>query len=43
MEAKSYDILVGSTVLYAIGFTLDFWEETTSYRLGWQVGDGRKA
>jgi hypothetical protein len=24
-------------------FTLDFWEETVSYRLGWQAGDGRKA
>jgi hypothetical protein len=41
-EAKSYDVLVGSTVLYPIGFTLDFWEETASYRPGWQVGDGRK-
>jgi hypothetical protein len=26
-----------------MGFTLDFWEETASYRPGWQVGDGRKA
>jgi hypothetical protein len=34
-EAKSYDVLVGSTVLYPIGFTLDFWEETVSYRPGW--------
>jgi hypothetical protein len=42
-KAKSYDVLVGSTVLYPMGFTLDFWEETTSYRLGWQAGDGRKA
>jgi hypothetical protein len=24
MEAKSYDVLVGSTVLYPMGFTLDF-------------------
>jgi hypothetical protein len=31
-----------STVLYPMGFTLDFWEETVSYRLGWQAGDGRK-
>jgi hypothetical protein len=30
-EAKSYNILVGSTVLYPMGFTLDFWEETASY------------
>jgi hypothetical protein len=42
-EAKSYDVLVGTTVLYPMGFTLDFWEEIASYRPGWQVGDGRKA
>jgi hypothetical protein len=42
-EAKSYDVLVGMTVLYPMGFTLDFWEEIASYQLGWQVGDGRKA
>jgi hypothetical protein len=41
-EAKSYDVLVGMTVLYPMGFTLDFWEEITSYRPGWQAGDGRK-
>jgi hypothetical protein len=34
MEAKSYDVLVGSTVLYPMGFILDFWEETASYRPG---------
>jgi hypothetical protein len=34
-EAKSYNVLVGSTVLYSIGLTLDFWEETASYRPGW--------
>jgi hypothetical protein len=34
-EAKSYDILVGTTVMYPIGFTLDFWKEITSYRPGW--------
>jgi hypothetical protein len=43
MEAKLYDVLVGSTVLYPMGFTLDFWKETASYRPGWQAGDGRKA
>jgi hypothetical protein len=43
MEAKSYDVLVGSTVLYPMGFILDFWEETASYRLEWQAVDGRKA
>jgi hypothetical protein len=42
-EAKSYDVLIGSTVLYPMGFTLDFWEETASYRPGWQAGNGRKA
>jgi hypothetical protein len=41
-EAKSYDVLVGLTVLYLMGFTLDFWEETTNYRPRWQAGDGRK-
>jgi hypothetical protein len=42
-EAKSYNVLVGSTVLYPMGFTLDFWEETASYRPRWQADDGRKA
>jgi hypothetical protein len=42
MEAKSYDVLVGSTVLYPMGFTLDLWEETASYRSGRQAGDGCK-
>jgi hypothetical protein len=42
-EAKSYNVLVGSTVLYPMGFTLDFWEETTSYPPRWQADDGRKA
>jgi hypothetical protein len=42
-EAKSYDVLVGTTVLYPMGFTLDFWEEIASYIPGWQAGDGRKA
>jgi hypothetical protein len=42
-EAKSYDVLVGTTVLYSMGFNLDFWEEIASYRPGWQAGDGRKA
>jgi hypothetical protein len=42
-EAKSYDVLVGLTVLYPVGFTLDLWEETASYRPGWQAGDGCKA
>jgi hypothetical protein len=41
-EAKSYDVLVRSTVLYPMGFTLDFWEEIVSYRPRWQVDDERK-
>jgi hypothetical protein len=42
-EAKSYDVLVGTTVLYPMGFTLDFWEEIVSYRSRWQARDVRKA
>ena len=42
-QAESYDVLVGSTVLYPMGFVLDFWNETASYRPGWQAGDGRQA
>ena len=33
-EAETYDVLVGSAMLYPMGFTLDFWEETASYRPG---------
>ena len=43
MEAKSYDVLVGSMVMYPMGFTLEIWEETASYRLGWQAGNRCKA
>jgi hypothetical protein len=43
IKAKSYDVLVGMMVLYSMGFTLDFWEEIESYRLGWQARDERKA
>ena len=32
-KAKSYNVLVGSAVLYLMGFTLDFWQKTASYRL----------
>jgi hypothetical protein len=42
-EAKSYDVLVGTTMLYPMGFILDLWEEIASYRPGWQAGDRRKA
>jgi hypothetical protein len=33
----SYDVLVGGVVLYPLGVTIDFWEETTYYCLGWQT------
>jgi hypothetical protein len=42
-EAKSYDVLVETTVLYPMGFTLDFWEEIASYKPWWQTRNGRKA
>jgi hypothetical protein len=39
--AESYDVLVGGVVLYPMGFQMDYWTETTTYRPGWQSGDGR--
>jgi len=42
-NALSYDVLVWGVVLYPMGFVLNFWEETTSHRLGWQLGDGHHA
>ena len=38
---ESYDVLVGCKVLYPMGFLLDYWTETVSYRPGWQFGEGR--
>jgi len=38
---ESYDVLVGGAVLYLMGFQMDYWTETTTYRLGWQSRDGR--
>jgi hypothetical protein len=35
MHVTSYDVLVGGPILYALGVTLDFWEETTYYQPGW--------
>jgi hypothetical protein len=32
VEAKSYDVLVGTTVMYPMGFTLEFWEEIANYK-----------
>ncbi|CAM6104818.1 unnamed protein product [Calypogeia fissa] len=40
-STESYDVLVGCAVLYPMGFQLDYWTETASFRLGWQSGDGR--
>jgi hypothetical protein len=31
MHATSYDVLVGGVMLYSLGVTIDFWEETTYY------------
>jgi hypothetical protein len=33
--AKSYDVLVGGVVLYPMGFQMDYWTETTTYRPSW--------
>jgi len=38
---ESYDVLVGGVMLYPMDFQMDYWTETTTYRLGWQSGDGR--
>jgi hypothetical protein len=32
---ESYDVLVGGVVLYPMGFQMDYWTETKTYRLGW--------
>jgi hypothetical protein len=34
-HATSYDMLVGGVVLYPLRVTIDFWEETAYYHLGW--------
>jgi hypothetical protein len=39
--AESYDVLVGGVVLYPMGFQMDYWTKTMTYRLGWQSEDGR--
>jgi len=31
MHIMSYDVLVGGVVLYPLGVTIDFWEETVNY------------
>jgi hypothetical protein len=30
-----YDVLIGGGMLYSMGFQMDYWMETTVYRLGW--------
>jgi hypothetical protein len=42
-HATSYDVLVGGVVLYPLGVTFDFWEETTYYHPGWQIRVSHKA
>jgi hypothetical protein len=42
-NATSYDVLVGGVVLYRLGITIDFWEETAYYYPCWQIGTSHKA
>ncbi len=42
-HATFNDVLVGGVVLYPLGVTIDFWEETAYYHLGWQTKDSHKA
>jgi len=41
-HVTSYDLLVGGVVLYPLGVTIDFWEETTYYYLNWEIGSNQK-
>jgi hypothetical protein len=41
IATESYDVLVGSDVLYPMGFQMDYWIETLTYQPGWQSRDGR--
>jgi hypothetical protein len=41
IDAMSYDVLMNGAFLYSIGFTLDFWNKTTFYKLGWQSRNGK--
>ncbi|CAK9271192.1 unnamed protein product [Sphagnum jensenii] len=34
IAAESYDVLVGGAVLYPMGFQMDYWTETATYRPG---------
>ncbi len=42
-HVMSYDVLVRGVVSYPLGITIDFWEETTYYHLGWQIKANHKA
>jgi hypothetical protein len=41
-HATSYDVLVRGIILYPLGVTLDFWEETIHYRPRWQTKDNHR-
>jgi len=38
--AELYDVLVGGAVLYPMGFQMEYYTKTTTYRPSWQSGDG---
>jgi hypothetical protein len=42
-HVTSYDVLVEGLVLYPLGITIDFWEETAYYHPGWQTRVNHKA
>lgn len=42
-QAESYDIFVEAIVLYRMGFTLDFLNQTMFHHLRWQIVDGEIA
>jgi hypothetical protein len=42
-HATSYDVLVGGVMLYPLGVTIDFWEETMYYCPCWQIGVNHNA
>ena len=39
-QVESYDVLVGAMVMYPMDFTIDSWNETSSYRPRWQASEG---
>jgi hypothetical protein len=43
MHVTSYDVLVKGVLLYPLGVTIDLWEETACYCLGWQTKVNHKA